>query len=122
MQYELPLFEKHFEGPDGPLPTSHASAAELLSSIAGKPQAENLLSRYRTLTDLAKASIEELHEVPGVGKSKAAAIKSAFLLAQKLSEERAPEAPLLDTPERVADLLRERNRLYDVEHFQVALL
>lgn len=122
MQYELPLFEKHFEGPEGPLPTPQASAAELLSSIAGKPQAEKLLSRYRTLTELAKASLHELHDIPGVGKSKAAAIKSAFLLAQKLSEERTPEAPLLDTPERVADLLRERNRLYEVEHFQVALL
>ncbi|MHC1763412.1 MAG: DNA repair protein RadC [Verrucomicrobiia bacterium] len=122
MQYELPLFEKRFEGPEGALPTPQASAAELLSSIAGKPQAEKLLSRYRTLTDLAKASLDELHEVPGVGKSKAAAIKSAFLLAQKLSEERIPEAPLLDTPERVADLLREQNRFYDVEHFQVVLV
>lgn len=122
MQYELPLFLKHCEGPEGSLPTPQASAQELLSSIAGKPQAENLLSRYRTLTDLAKASLYELQEVPGVGKSKAAAIKSAFLLAQKLSEEVMPEATLLDTPERIADLLREQNRLYDVEHFQVALL
>jgi hypothetical protein len=28
----------------------------------------------------------------------------------------------MDTPERVADLLREQNRVYTVENFQVALL
>jgi len=122
VQYELPLFEKPLEGPPGALPSSQASAQELLASIAGKTQAEKLLSRFRTLTDLAKASVDELNEVQGVGKSKAAAIKAAFLLAQKLSQEVLPEAPLLDAPERVADLLREQNRLYDVEHFQVALL
>jgi DNA repair protein RadC len=32
------------------------------------------------------------------------------------------EAPLLDSPERVADLLREENRAYEVEHFQALLL
>ncbi len=122
LQYELPLFLNHFEGAEESPATPQASAAELLSSIVGKPQAENLLSRYHTLTDLAKASVYELHEVPGVGKSKAAAIKAAFLLAQKLSEEQTPESALLDTPDRVADLLREQNRLYDVELFQVVLV
>ena len=29
---------------------------------------------------------------------------------------------MLDTPESIADLLREENRPYDVEHFQVVLL
>jgi len=29
---------------------------------------------------------------------------------------------MLDTPESVADLLREENRTYDVENFQVVLL
>jgi hypothetical protein len=122
VQYELPLFLKQLdELKDAKLPPQ-PTAQELLSSIAGKPQAEKLLSRFRTLTDLAKASVEELNQVPGIGKSKAAAIKSAFLLAQKLSQERTPELALLDTPDRVADLLREQNRLYDVEHFQGALL
>lgn len=63
-----------------------------------------------------------LQQVHGVGKSKAAAIKSAFLLAQRLSRETYAEAPLLETPDRVADLLREENRLYTVENFQVVFL
>jgi DNA repair protein RadC len=43
-------------------------------------------------------------------------------LAQRLSQESYTESPLLDTPERVADLLREPNRVYTVETFQVAFL
>lgn len=94
----------------------------LLSSIAGDAAAQALFQRFRTLTGLAQASFDELTEVPGIGESKAKAIKSAFLLAQRLSREIHFEAPLLDTPDKVADLLREENRLYKVETFQVVLL
>src|ERR1051326_4218056 len=100
----------------------HASNAELLAKLAGKPAADALVQQYSGLTDLAQASFDELQSVNGIGKSKAAAIKSAFLLAQRLSREAYPEAPLLDTPERVADFLREQNRTYTVENFQVAFL
>ena len=100
----------------------HASNIELLSTLTGKPAAEALLQQYGGLTNLAQASFDELQNVKGIGKSKAAAIKSAFLLAQRLSKEAYPESPLLDTPERVADLLREDNRLYTVENFQVVFL
>jgi DNA repair protein RadC len=100
----------------------HASNIDLLSTLAGKPAAEALLHQYGGLTNLAQASFDELQHVKGIGKSKAAAIKSAFLLAQRLTKEAYPEAPLLDTPECVADLLREDNRLYTVEIFQVIFL
>jgi DNA repair protein RadC len=100
----------------------HASNAELLAKLAGKPAADALIQQYSALTNLAQASFDELQLVNGVGKSKAAAIKSAFLLAQRLSHEAYPEPPLLDTPERVADFLREQNRAYIVENFQVAFL
>ena len=100
----------------------HSSNAELLSSIAGKKAAESLLIKFGGLTDLAKASFDDLTAIPGIGQSRAKAIKSAFLLAQRLSRETYPESPVLDTPERVADLLREQNRLYQVEHFQVVFL
>lgn len=100
----------------------HAHNTELLSVLAGKPAAEALLGQFGGLTSLAQASFDELQHVKGIGKSKAAAIKAAFLLAQRLSKETYADKPLLDTPERVADLLREENRLYTVEHFQVALV
>ena len=100
----------------------HASNVDLLAALAGKPAAEALVKHYSGLTALAQASFDELKLVKGIGQSKAAAIKSAFLLAQRLSREVYPEAPLMDTPERVADLLREQNRPYVVENFQVIFL
>jgi DNA repair protein RadC len=99
-----------------------ASNAELLSSIAGPGPAQLLMARFGGLAPIARASVDELQQLKGVGKAKASAIRSAFLLAQRLSQEMYREAPLCDTPERVADLLREPNRLYTVEHFQVVCL
>jgi len=84
--------------------------------------AQQLLARFGTLEELARASLDQLRQVKGVGRDKAIALKSAFTLAQRLARELQQEAPVLDTPERIADLLREENRLYDVEHFQVVLL
>ena len=103
-------------------PLEHANNTELLSALAGQPAAEALLRKYGGLTNLAQATFDELQLIKGVGHSKAAAIKSAFLLAQRLSKETYADRPLLDTPERVADLLREENRLYTVENLQVAFV
>ena len=100
----------------------HATNRELLSALTGPPVADALLDKFGSLTSLAQASFDELQHVPGVGRSRAAAIKSAFLLAQRLSQETYREAPLLDTAEHVANLLREENRLYTVENLQVVFL
>jgi DNA repair protein RadC len=103
-------------------PLEHASNAELLANITGKPVTDALVQQYSALTDLSKASFDELQHVPGIGQSKAAAIKSAFLLGQRLSRESYPESPLMDNPEAVAGLLREQNRAYTVESLQVLFL
>ena len=84
--------------------------------------AEQLLTRFERLDRLARASIDELRKTKGIGSDKAIALKAAFTLAQRMAQEIRQEAPLLDTPERVADLLREENRLYQVEQFQIVLL
>ena len=83
---------------------------------------QELLTRFGTLENLARASVDDLRKVKGVGRDKAVTLKAAFTLARKMAEEFRHEAPLLDTPERVADLLREDNRMYEVEHFQAVLL
>lgn len=100
----------------------HANNQELLSHLAGTTAAEVLMRHYGGLTNLAQASFDELQSIKGIGRSKAAAIKSAFLLAQRLTRECYAESPLLDTPERVANLLREQNRIYSVENLQVVLV
>ena len=103
-------------------PLDHASNADLIAKLAGKTAAEALAQQFPALTDLAQASFDELQTIKGIGQSKAATIKSAFLLAQRLTRESYGDSPLLDTPDRVADLLREQNRVYTVENFQVVFL
>jgi DNA repair protein RadC len=84
--------------------------------------AEQLLKKFVTLDGLARASLEELSQVKGVGRDKAIALKAAFTLAKRMAKEMRGESPLLDTPEQVADLLREENRFLEVETFQALLL
>jgi len=84
--------------------------------------AEQLINRFQTLENLARAGLEDLRQVNGVGRDKAIALKSAFTLAKRMAQELRGGSPLLDTPERIADLLREENRTYGVENLQVVLL
>ena len=84
--------------------------------------AQQLLAKFGTLDGLARAPLEELRQVKGVGRDKAVTLKAAFTLARKMAAEMRAESPLLDTPERIADLLREASRPQDVEQFRVVLL
>jgi DNA repair protein RadC len=84
--------------------------------------AEELLKRFGTLETLSRASLKELRQVKGIGPDKAIALKSAFTLAARMAQEMQGEPALLDTPERVADFLRDENRAYEVEKFQAVLL
>ncbi|MFN7138354.1 MAG: RadC family protein [Limisphaerales bacterium] len=84
--------------------------------------ADQMLQRFGSLDRLARAPLEELRKVKGVGRDKAIALKSAFTLAQRMAAELRAEPPLLDNPESIANLMREECRLYEVEHFHVILL
>jgi DNA repair protein RadC len=84
--------------------------------------AQQLLQRFGTLENLARASLDDLRKVKGIGRDKAVTLKAAFTLARKMAEEIRHDSPVLDTPERIADLLREDNRFHDKEHFQIVLL
>ena len=81
-----------------------------------------LLKTFGSFGNLARASLEDLRKVKGIGRDKAIALKAAFTLAKRMAAELRRESPTLDTPERVADLLREDNRFFDVEHLQILLL
>ncbi len=84
--------------------------------------AQKLIATYGSLDQLSKATWQDLCKIKGIGRDKAATLAAAFKLAARMAREIRVEMPLLDTPERVADLLREDNRSREVEHFQVALL
>jgi DNA repair protein RadC len=85
--------------------------------------AEHVLKTFgHSLGRLAQASSHDLQRVPGIGKDKAATLRAAFELARRLVKEAPAEAPLLDSPARVADFLREDFRRLEVETFHVLLL
>ena len=81
-----------------------------------------LLTKFGTLNALAGASLADLRGIKGVGRDKAVTLMAAFALARRMAAELQGEAPLLDTPERIADLLREEVRNLNVEQFLVVLL
>jgi len=83
---------------------------------------KQLTSKYRSLQSLAQASIEDLQTIKGIGRDKAVTLMAGFALARRMAEELRQEAPLLETPEQIANLLREQNRLREVETFQIVLL
>jgi len=81
-----------------------------------------LLQKFGTLQSLARASVEDLRGVKGIGRDKAVTLLAAFALARKMAEELQRESPVLDNPENVARLLREQNLVKNVETLQVLLL
>jgi len=129
MMKELPEGERPRErlardGPDG-LKASDLVAIILRTGTRGSSAlaiGQELVTQYRTLDNLSRATIPDLCKVKGIGRDKAVTLVAAFTLARQMAKEIRPEAPTLDTPERIADLLREENRGYGVENFQVVLL
>jgi len=83
---------------------------------------ERLLRQFNTLDKLARAPLEELQKVKGIGRDKAIGLKAAFTLAQKMAQEIRQDSPVLDRPEYIADMLREDVRFCEVETFQIVLL
>src|ERR1041384_325587 len=47
--------------------------------------AQQLLSKFGDLSSLAKASLDDIRQVKGIGRDKAIALKSAFTLAQRMA-------------------------------------
>jgi DNA repair protein RadC len=111
----------------GPNSLSHGELVAILlrTGLKGTNAVEigkQMIHKFGSLQALARASLEDLQTIKGVGRDKAVTLVAAFTLARKMAEELRQEAPLLDTPEAVADLMREEVRLHQVETFQVLLL
>jgi len=89
--------------------------AELLAILlrTGLPGASatdvgrQLNSRFGSLDALARADLQELQKIRGVGPDKAVTLKAAFELSRRLSTEQRFEPPLMTDPEKVAALVRE---------------
>lgn len=82
-----------------------------------------LICQYgNSLQALARASVDDLRKIPGIGRDKAVTLMAAFELAKRMAGELHGESPVLDNPEAIASYLREENRTHDVECFRVLLL
>lgn len=101
---------------------AYASTTELLETIAGKSAAYALMERYGALHKVVQATYTELLHLKGVGPSKAKTVKAALHLAQRLSDEQHVEGMLMDTPESIADAMRERCRVLTVENLFAVLV
>ena len=84
--------------------------------------AQSILQKFGSLNTLALATVDELKQVPGIGRDKAVTLVAAFALARRMEQERREESPVLDNPATVVNFMRETNRLLNVESFQVLLL
>jgi len=121
---ERPRERLREKGPDS-LSPAELVAILLRTGLKGANVVEigkRLVQRFGTLDALARASWRELAKEPGIGPDKAVTLVAAFSLARRLVDETCGAAPVLDTPEAVANLMREETRLRNAEVFQVILL
>ncbi len=111
----------------GPDALSHAELIGILlrTGLKGANAVEvggQLLNKFGTLQALARTSVDDLRSVKGIGRDKAVTLVAAFALARKMAADLQRESPVLETPEAIVNLLREDNRVRQVETFQVILL
>ena len=58
-----------------------------MKGISAVNIADQLLLKFGTLENLARASLDDIRKVKGIGRDKAIALKSAFTLAQRMAKE-----------------------------------
>src|SRR5208282_1651736 len=106
---------------------SHAELIAILlrTGLKGANAVEigkQLIQKYGTLQALARASVDDLRSVKGIGRDKAVTLVAAFKLAELMAKELCDDSEPLDHPEAVVRLLRARNLLKKVETLQVLSL
>jgi DNA repair protein RadC len=128
--HDLPLSERPRERLFN-LGIEALSAQELIAVLLGRGikgesvmvTAQNLLSKFGNLKNIAAASVTELSEVKGVGPAKAAQIKAAFELSKRLEgyPDRISNIKI-NSPESVISLVRNRLKGKKKEHFLIVVL
>ncbi len=85
--------------------------------------AQNLLSHFKSLNTMSKATLEELMDVKGIGIAKACQIKAAFELAERKRDRQAlGYGAAVKNPEDAAKAVKSRLTDKTKEHFWAVLL
>ncbi len=84
--------------------------------------AQEILSRFGGLRQLAQADIQELISINGIGDAKAAQIKAAFEFSRRLTAFTQSEKPRIVAPADAANLIMDDMRLLPREEMRVLIL
>ena len=84
--------------------------------------AEQTIRHFGGLRALARASVEELQQVKGLGAVKAIEIKAALELGTRLAAYTENDRPRIRCSQDVVDLLMPRFKHYETEQFKTLLL
>ena len=106
--------------------TSALSSAELLALLFGCQDgldlAQELLSRFGSLHQLARASEAQLTRIYGIGPAQAARVAATLELTRRLQQPPAEERLRVTSPSDAANLLMPQMRDLEQEELRVILL
>lgn len=83
---------------------------------------QRLLNHFHGLAGIQRAPFEELEREHGIGEAKAAQIKAAIELGQRISEKRPEDRPTIGKPAEAAALVQFEMSELDQEELRVLLL
>lgn len=108
----------------GALSDSELIAILLRTGIPGKNAvdvARELLTRFHSLSGLARCSVKEIAGIKGVGMAKAVQLAAAFGLGNRLAKESLSKTKI-DSPDLVYEMLGTEMRALSKESLRVILL
>ena len=117
---ERPLYRLRQHGSDA-LSTTELLAL-LLGSADGPGLAQELLSQYGSLHQLARTSKERLKQFRGIGEAQSARLMACLALSRRLQAPPAEEKTRVTSPADGANLLLPRLRHLEQEEVHVLLL
>ncbi len=97
-------------------------SAKLQALVDVVALAERLIRHFADLRGLARASLEEIQQVKGVGEVKAVEIKAALELGKRLTLHRAADRYRIRSSVDVSNLLMADFKEYEIERFKALLL
>jgi DNA repair protein RadC len=106
------------------------SVRELLAIVIGPGSmrrgsmelADDIISGFESLRDLAGASVERLAKVNGMGLAKACRVRASIELGKRVVKTARGQRKTVRCPDDAAGLVMEDMRHLDREHFKVILL